>query len=203
MDTGTAAPRRRMRADARRNYERLLAEAATAFAEYGAEFSLEEIARRAGVANGTLYGHFPSRRALLEALMGDRMRALATAGHGLLTHPSPFAGLTAWADAAMAHATVYRGLGSALMQAIEDETSELHTACEAVLAAGEGLVARARTAGEVRPEVTAADLYALINAAAWAGEQSSRQQGERLLAFGLAGLRTPSTPAPTDHGATP
>ncbi|WP_433346818.1 TetR/AcrR family transcriptional regulator [Microtetraspora malaysiensis] len=198
MDTGTPAPRRRMRADARRNYERLLAEAAAAFGEHGADFSLEEIARRAGVANGTLYGHFPTRRALLEALMGDRMQALAATGEELLAHPSPFDGLAAWARAAMAHTTLYRGLGATLMQAIEDETSELHTACKAVLAAGEGLVARARAAGEARPGVTAPDLYALVNAAAWAGEQSSALQAERLLAFGLDGFRAHPTSA-DDH----
>ncbi|MEV4121710.1 TetR/AcrR family transcriptional regulator [Micromonospora sp. NPDC049645] len=189
MDIGTPVPRRRMRADARRNYERLLAEAAAAFAEHGADFSLEEIARRSGVANGTLYGHFPTRRALLEALMGDRMRALAAIGQELLAHPSPFEGLTTWAHAALSHTATYRGLGTALMQAVEDETSELHMACKTVLAAGEGLVARGRATGEVRPDATAADLYALINAAAWAGEQSSKNQGERLLTFGLDGYR--------------
>ncbi|WP_020580133.1 TetR/AcrR family transcriptional regulator [Actinopolymorpha alba] len=193
MDTGTPTPRRRMRADARRNYERLLAEAAAAFAEHGADFSLEGIARRAGVANGTFYGHFATRRTLLEALLGDRMRTLAATGTELLAARSPFEGLATWARAAMVHTTIYRGLGAALMQAVEDETSELHTACKAVLAAGEELVARARTAGEVRPDVTAPDLYALVNAAAWAGEQSSPPQGERLLAFGLDGFRTSAT----------
>jgi AcrR family transcriptional regulator len=193
MDTGKPTPRRRMRADARRNYERLLAEAAAAFAEHSADFSLEEIARRAGVANGTLYGHFPTRRALLEALLGDRMRTLAATGAELLAARSPFEGLATWARAAMVHTTIYRGLGAALMQAVEDETSELHAACKAVLAAGEELVARARTAGEVRPDVTAPDLYALVNAAAWAGEQSSPPQGGRLLAFGLDGFRTSAT----------
>ncbi|GAA0930983.1 TetR/AcrR family transcriptional regulator [Nonomuraea longicatena] len=188
----TPAPRRRMRADARRNYERLLAEAATAFAEHGADFSLEEIARRAGVANGTLYGHFPTRRALLEALLGDRMRALAANGADLLDHPSPFDGLAVWARTAMSHAATYRGLGTAFMQAVQDETAELHTACQAVLSVAEDLVARGRAAGAVRQDVTAPDLYALINAAAWAGEQGSAPQGERLLAFGLDGFRTPS-----------
>jgi AcrR family transcriptional regulator len=178
-----------MRADARRNYERLLTEAAVAFGEHGADFSLEEIARRAGVANGTLYGHFPTRRALLEALLGDRMHALAATGADLLDHPSPFDGLATWARAAMRHTATYRGLGAAFMQAVEDETSELHAACKAVISAAADLVARARAAGAVRQDVTAPDLYALINAAAWAGEQSSAPQGERLLAFGLDGFR--------------
>ncbi|WP_342742852.1 hypothetical protein [Streptosporangium canum] len=63
---------------------------------------------------------------------------------------------------------------------------------------GEGLVARARAAGEVRPDVTAPDLYALVNAAAWAGEQSSVLQAERLLGFGLTGFRA-STAGADDH----
>ena len=191
MDTGAPAPRRRMRADARRNYDRLLAEAASAFAEHGADFSLEQIARRAGVANGTLYGHFPNRRALLEALMGDRMRALAENGEEQLGSSSPFEGLAAWARAAMAHTALYRGLGAQLMQAVEDESSELHAGCKAVLAAGERLLERAQEAGDVRRDVTAEDLYALVNAVAWAGEQGSPAQGERLLALGLDGLRQP------------
>lgn len=188
MDADAPPPRRRMRADARRNYERLLAEARNAFAEHGADFSLEEIARRAGVANGTLYGHFPTRRALLEALMGDRMRALAAAGAEALAAP-PFDGLAAWARAAVTHAATYRGLGATMMEAVEDETSELHAACKAVLAAGDDLVARAVASGEVRPDVTAEDVYALVTASAWAGEQSAPAQGERLLAFGLDGFR--------------
>lgn len=191
MGTGTPAQRRPLRADARRNRKRLLAEAAAAFAEHGMDFSLEEIARRAGVANGTLYGHFPTRRALLEALLGDRMRALAGTGEELLADPSPFDGLTAWTREALAHATLYRGLGAALMQAVENEASELHAACQAVLAAGDALVARAREAGEVRPDVTARDVFALVTAVAWASEQSSELQGERLLAFTLDGFRAP------------
>ncbi|TDC23742.1 TetR/AcrR family transcriptional regulator [Streptomyces sp. 8K308] len=189
MDTGESTPRRRMRADARRNYERLLAAAATAFTERGTDASLEEIARRAGVANGTLYSHFPTRQALLEALLGDRMRALAATGEELLDHSSPFEALAAWARTAVTHTARYRGLGASLMRAIEDESSELHAACEAVLAASERLVARARAAGELREDVTAPDLYALVNAVAWVSEQSSPAQGERLLTFALNGLR--------------
>ncbi|MFE9885460.1 TetR/AcrR family transcriptional regulator [Streptomyces scopuliridis] len=191
MGTKEPTTRRRMRADARRNYERLLAAAATAFTEHGTDASLEEIARRAGVANGTLYGHFPTRQALLEALLGDRMHALAGTGEELLGHPSPFDALAAWARAAVAHTTLYRGLSASLMRAVEDESSELHAACQEVLAAGERLVVRARAAGELREDATAPDLYALVNAVAWAGEQSSPAQGERLLAFTLDGLRKP------------
>ncbi|MGW4792146.1 TetR/AcrR family transcriptional regulator [Nonomuraea sp. NPDC004297] len=190
MTTADPAPQRRMRADARRNYERLLAEAATIFAEHGVEASLEEIARRAGVANGTLYSHFPTRQALLEALLRDRMRTLSDTARDLLDHPSVDEALIIWAQAAMAHTTVYRGLTTSLMRSIEDESSMLHAACQAVLTAGEQLLNRAQAAGTVRADATASDLYALINAAAWAGEQTSPAQGERLLSFGIDGMRS-------------
>ncbi|MER6170391.1 helix-turn-helix domain-containing protein [Streptosporangium sp. NPDC001681] len=185
--------RRPMRADARRNYERLLAEAANAFAEHGVDASLEDVARRAGVANGTLYAHFPTRQALLETLMRDRMEALSGTGRDLLEQTSPDQALIAWTRTAIAHTATYRGLAASLMHAIEDETSELHAACRSVLSAGEQLLDRARASGAIRADVTASDLYALINAVAWAGEQTSAAQGERLLAFALDGLRSPSS----------
>src|SRR6184192_3929854 len=78
-DTGAPGPAvrpRPMRADARRNYERLVAAAADAFAAHGTEASLEDIARRAGVGIGTLYRHFPTREALLEALLRSRFEEM-------------------------------------------------------------------------------------------------------------------------------
>src|SRR5258708_8143497 len=80
-----ARAERGMRADARRNYERLLSAAAAAFAEHGADdVSLEEIARRAGVGIGTLYRHFPTRQALLEAVYRDHVEALLARAAALL-----------------------------------------------------------------------------------------------------------------------
>src|ERR1044071_4036547 len=97
----TEAPKRRMRSDARRNHDRLLAVADEMFTEYGTEASLDEIARRAGVANGTLYGHFTNRQAILEELLSERMQTLATKGEKLLTKASPSAALAEWAKAAV------------------------------------------------------------------------------------------------------
>src|SRR5262244_1511864 len=94
---GAAAPERPMRADARRNYERLLAEAAAAFAERGADdVSLEEIARRACVGIGTLYRHFPTRQALLEAVYRDQVELLSARADELLQAESPGYALADW-----------------------------------------------------------------------------------------------------------
>ncbi|MEV4135041.1 helix-turn-helix domain-containing protein [Dactylosporangium sp. NPDC049742] len=182
-------PHRRMRADARRNYERLLAEAEIAFRERGTEASLEEIARRAGVSIGALYGHFPTRQALLEATLHESIDRLVAAAEELLMHPSPGQALAQWAHATAAHMSAYRGLATSLLSCLKDENNPLYRACQQMTAAGERLLDRARAAGLVRAEASAADMFALINAAAWAREQVPDEQGDRLLAFMIDGLR--------------
>lgn len=185
-------PQRQMRADARRNYDRLLGEARVAFAEQGVGTSLEEIARRAGVAIGTLYRHFPTRHALLEAVLHDSMTGVSDRARELLDHPSPVAALTLWSRAMLIHITAYRDLASTLMDSYQDETSPLYAGCQALLAAGEQLLDRARQAGAVRVDAQAADLFALLNAVAWVGDQVPDEQADRLLSFVIDGLRSPS-----------
>lgn len=92
MTQGSAASvpsGRSMRADARRNRDRILAAAGTAIAEHGAEASLEEIARHAGVGSATLHRHFPSRQALLEAVFRDRVEILCAKARDLAASPIP------------------------------------------------------------------------------------------------------------------
>src|SRR5258707_15668204 len=85
------------RADARRNYEKVLTAAREAFAEGGESTSLEEIARRAGVGIGTLYRHFPNRPALLEALYVDEVEEVCRAA-GQLDDADPLEALNGWFD---------------------------------------------------------------------------------------------------------
>jgi AcrR family transcriptional regulator len=190
MTMTTASPRRRRpRADARRNNDRLLAEADAAFREHGTEASLESIARHAGVAIGTLYAHFPTRRALVGAVLRDRNEALFELGFGLTGHPSAAEALATWARAVTAHAASYAGLAALLAGGLDDEASELHEACQRMRQIGEELTGRAREAGALRPDVTGADIVALTSAAAWLSDQVSADQADRLLTFTLAGLR--------------
>jgi AcrR family transcriptional regulator len=93
-----------MRADARRNYGQLVEQARIAFAESGVDSSLDEIARRAGVASGTLYRHFPTRLDLIEAVLGEQIAELASLGRGLLTAEDELDALSAWLRAALMHA---------------------------------------------------------------------------------------------------
>ncbi|MYS87479.1 TetR/AcrR family transcriptional regulator [Embleya scabrispora] len=180
---------RRPRADAQRNYERILAAADDAFREQGTGASLEGIARRAGVAIGTLYGHFPNRRALSAALLRERHAALfefAAEPPNGATAPDA---LARWMGAVAVHAAAYRGLAALLMEGLDDEASELHEACERMAAITETLLASAREAGGVRDDVTAADVHALMNAAAWMREQVPQEQAEHLLLLLVNGLR--------------
>src|SRR5580692_276569 len=104
MSTTRTAPSadRPMRADARRNSELLLARAADAIAERGADdVSLEEIARRAGVGIGTLYRHFPTRHSLLEAVFRDQVEAMARQAEDLRSSPAPASALEEWLRAMM------------------------------------------------------------------------------------------------------
>lgn len=179
------------RADARRNYERLLTEARAVFAARGTDASLEEIARRAGVGIGTLYRHFPNRHAMMNAVFQEALAALLERSRELAGAERPCTALVEWLRALIAHAGEYRGLARALMSASHDETSAL-TGCSVPLrAAGERLLSRAQADGSVCPDVTIGDLMQLTNAIALAAEQDPQdpELADRLLTLTLRGLR--------------
>src|SRR5215216_6625186 len=104
-----------LRADARRNRDRLIAAAREAFAERGAEASLDDIARRAGVGPGTLYRHFPTRLTLIEAVYRDGVEALCAEARDLMSSPSPGEALATWLRSVLSYAGEKRGLATALM----------------------------------------------------------------------------------------
>lgn len=186
---GSSGRPRRPRADALRNRELVLAAADRAFREQGTGASLEGVARGAGVAIGTLYGHFPNRRALAAGLLRERHAALFEYGDGLANGEAALDALAAWMRAVAAHAAVYRGLATLLMESLDDEASELHEACARMAATTERLLAEASTQGGVRADVTAADVHALMNAAAWMREQVSAEQADHLVELLVNGLR--------------
>ncbi|MFE1322570.1 TetR/AcrR family transcriptional regulator [Kitasatospora phosalacinea] len=180
----TGAATRRPRADALRNRERLLAEADAVFREQGTGASLEGVARRAGVAIGTLYGHFPTRTALIAALLDVRNRELFAHGDALAERPDPARALADWVRAVVRHAAAYQGLAAALAA----RSDELQDSCHRLTAIGERLVDRARTAGALRGDTTGADVFTLMNAAAWARGHDTPAQADRLLDLALAGM---------------
>lgn len=162
-----------MRADAKKNYDQLLAVARAVVTEQGAEASLRDVARKAGVGLGTLYRHFPTREALLEALLRDRFDGLTTWADELETSSSPEDALVAWFRDCVACAHEYRGVVALMVAAIEDSGSALHGSCTGMKAAGTRLLVRAQAAGSARTDVDGTDLFALVGALAWLNDQPS------------------------------
>jgi AcrR family transcriptional regulator len=183
---------RPMRADARRNYDRILTAAGTAIAQDGAEASLEEIARHAGVGSATLHRHFPSRQALLEAVFRDRVETLCAKARDLATAPDPGPALITWLRAVGAHATSNRGLAASLMRGARDGDPTLGTTCHTMIVdAGDELLTRAHQTRAVRPDVAITDLLKLVSAISLAAERepSGAAETDRLLTLALDGVR--------------
>ncbi|WP_333764268.1 TetR/AcrR family transcriptional regulator [Streptomyces sp. IBSBF 2390] len=162
---------RPMRADARRNYERLLEVAAEAFAEHGENASLDQIAKRAGVGSGTLYRHFPTRRALLEAAYVDRIEALGRRADELAAELPPGEALPAWLTELCAATTRLRGMKALLGAAVADGGAVAVTACgTAVQGAATRLVGAAQEAGCLRADLSPVEVLRLAHGVATASE---------------------------------
>lgn len=180
------------RADARRNYGQLVEQARIAFAESGVNASLDEIARRAGVASGTLYRHFPTRLDLIEAVLAEQMAELVRLGRGLLAAEDELDALSTWLRATLKHALTYRGLSAAVMNSALDRGNGLVSAWHAELfEVGAELLARARQSGAVTADADDADVLKMVAAIAWAAQDGpdSPAQADRLLALLMNGLR--------------
>lgn len=162
-----------MRADARKNYSRLLDVARDVITEQGADASLRDIARRADVGLGTLYRHFPTREALLEALLHASLDELTQKAGELETASSPDEALVSWFREAVAFVHSYSGVVALMAAAIADPDSALHTSCTTMRSAGTRLLLRAQAEGMARADIDGADLFALIAALGWLGDQPS------------------------------
>jgi AcrR family transcriptional regulator len=175
------------RADARRNYEKVLAAAREAFAEGGESTALEEIARRAGVGIGTLYRHFPSRQALLEALYVDEVEEVCRSATELES-ADPWEALNGWFERVIAYLATKRALAHELLDYMGPDATLFKTCRASLFAAGEPLLTRAQQAGVVRPDVTIGEVIQMM---AGIGKMpaSDPSQTERILRIALDGLR--------------
>jgi AcrR family transcriptional regulator len=179
--------RRPKRADARRNYEKVLAAARQAFAEGGESTSLEEIARRAGVGIGTLYRHFPTRQALLEALYVDEVDEVCRSA-AELDGGDPREALNTWFERFIAYLGTKRALAHELLDYMDVDAPLFRTCKASLFAAGEPLLTRAQEAGVVRPDVTFAEVMQM---AMGIGKIPTNDQAqvEHILRVALDGLR--------------
>jgi AcrR family transcriptional regulator len=154
------APTGPKRADARRNYERILTAARKAFAEGGESTSLEEIARQAGVGIGTLYRHFPSRQVLLETLYVNEVHEVCRSASQ--REQDPWRALSVWCEGLIDYLTTKRALAQELLKYLDEDAALFQECRGTVYAAGEPLVKRAQDAGVVRPDVEFSDVLHML-----------------------------------------
>jgi AcrR family transcriptional regulator len=177
---------RPQRADARANHDKLVAAARALFTEKGTSAPLEEVAERAGVGIGTLYRHFPTRQALLEAVYVDEFEAMARAATELEELP-PWDALSQWLHQYVGFAATKRALNEALMET-DPNSNVLLTCRTAVAGAGTTLVERAQRAGVVRNDTNFMDIVRMVGGIAMVPTEDPEQK-KRLLELALDGLR--------------
>jgi AcrR family transcriptional regulator len=153
-----------LRKDAQRNREKLLAAAVELFAERGTEGSLEEVAKRAGVGIGTLYRHFPTRDALVEAAYRNEVAQLRAAADELLAELPPDRALEAWVRRFVDYGTAKRGMRDAL-QSIAGAGSDLFAETRGQVTEAVAVLLRAGAeAGTLRADVEAEDVLRAMGA---------------------------------------
>ena len=183
MSTFDIELRRPHRADARRNFDALLAAARDAFSEQGSEASLEDIARRAGVGIATLYRNFPTRQDLLEAVYVGEVEQLRDVAQEA-AQLEPWAAWEAWLERFAAYVATKVSMQQAL-----NKDSEMFRACRAaIVEASEPLFTRAQRAGEIRDDVSFDDALRMLSGIV-ASAYCDDEQRERVLQVALDGLR--------------
>lgn len=187
-----------LRADAARNRESVLAAATAVFATSDGEPSMREIARRAGVGVATLYRHFPTREALVDAVYKDQVVRLTTGARTLLDSHRPAEALRLWMDLFADWLATKHGMTDTLLAMIDaGEISLAHTRGE-LLAAIATILDAGTAAGEIRADTSPEDVTAaLLGLLAVSGERGRPDQARRLLDLLMDGLRPrAATPGP-------
>ncbi|HUY49570.1 MAG TPA: helix-turn-helix domain-containing protein [Streptosporangiaceae bacterium] len=181
---------RPLRADAQRNRDRLLDVAVRAFSQEGTEVTLDAIAKDADVGIGTLYRHFPTREALVEAAYRNELARLCDAVPGLLRDLPPGEATRSWMDLFVDYMTTKRGMADALRAVIASGGTPYAHSRDRLLAAITALLHAAATAGELRSDIAPGDVLASLSGVSLAaGEPAQREQARRLLDLLMDGLR--------------
>ncbi len=181
---------RPLRADAARNREQLLAAAVTAFSRDDPEVTLESIARDAGVGIGTLYRHFPSREALVDAAYRSELARLCDSVPALLAGQPADLAMRRWMEMFLEYMTTKRGMSEALRKVIASGGNPFAESRGRLLAAFTALLRAGAADGTLRADVDPADLMASMSGVSLAaGDPDQREQAGRLLDLLMDGLR--------------
>jgi AcrR family transcriptional regulator len=179
---------RPMRADARRNYEHILATARQAFTELGPDVPLDVIARRAGLGNATVYRHFPAREVLIEAVYRPDIADLASRARALAERYPPREALEHWVREDLMPAQEQGAVATMLKDALVRAPEVFSQAKQDFTDAADGLVSAAKNAGEVRRDMPTRDILRMAYGIAVAS-QGAPEARERMLAVMFHGLR--------------
>ncbi|MER7988009.1 TetR/AcrR family transcriptional regulator [Streptomyces noursei] len=185
-DGGAPRP---LRADARRNREKILTAAVRAFATEGLDAHLERIAKEAGVGSATLYRNFPTREALIEAVYRNEVAQLCDAAPTLLAAKPPHEALRAWTLLFLDYVTAKYGMIDALRALAATGSNPYGHSREMIQAALTTLMDACAAAGTIRTDISPTDLGAALEGIALTSARpDQRPQAERLLALTLDGL---------------
>jgi len=184
-------PSRPMRADARRNYERLVDAARDVFNAQGGQASMDAIAKEAGVGVGTLYRHFPKRIDIVEAVYKTEVDGLEVTAREVVETLEPWPALVAWLEAFIQYASTKRNFLTELHEAFEKSPELRLVSREQIVGALTIVLERAQQAGVVRKDIDGADLMQLLGSMCMSATLTKDQSG-RLLLMILDGLRPQS-----------
>ena len=191
---------RAQRADACRNRDRLLEVASAAFAERGVEAPLEAIAKEAGVGIGTLYRHYPTRDALIEAVYRHNVDLLCDGAQELQDSLPPDEALAQWMQRFVAYAATKKGLATYLKSVVSAESDLFQSTLGRVQQTVDGLVSAAAEAGLIRAQVNGMDLLKALSGVCMMSDQpGGGEHGIRVAHLLMDGLRygAPVTAAST------
>ncbi|HUB53264.1 MAG TPA: TetR/AcrR family transcriptional regulator [Terracidiphilus sp.] len=191
MKKRTQPARRKPRSDALRNRERILEVAKGAFTRHGAAATLDDIAKQAGVGAGTLYRHFPTRDALIEAVYRSEVERLAAAAHQFAGAMSPVEALRAWLLLFVDYIAAKHIIAPAL-NSLAGGPSRLYEGSRSLVqGAIDNLVRRAKKSGDVRRDIDASDLLRAVIGVSYVGSSGDWQQSaRRLVDILMAGSRS-------------
>jgi AcrR family transcriptional regulator len=186
--TAEAPARRQLRADAQRNYDRLIDVARETFTELGGDTPLEEVARRAGVGIGTLYRHFPNRLDLLESIYREDVDRLSTLARTVTAERAPWDAMVAWLEEFSVYAATKRVLLAEIVSVAGRDAEVLTHSRVVIMEAADLVIGGAQRAGVVRKDIEYSDVTRLVGGCTMMPGADAAQQ-KRMLNLVLDGLR--------------
>ncbi|MGW4370741.1 TetR/AcrR family transcriptional regulator [Nocardia takedensis] len=198
MNHATApAPPRRLRADAARNQQRIVAAARELFADHGLEITLDDVAERAGVGVGTVYRRFANKKELIAEVFEQNVAEFAAAAEEAARHDDAWLGLVQFFEYACRHLATNRGFSEVMLELEEDDVDRFASVRDRMKPTIAGVIERAAAAGALAPGVEASDFFALIHmvdAIAEFSKPVNPATWQRYMAIALNGVRSDSVP---------